>query len=344
VKGLAVALRVQGLLPEAWQAAQRGLSEYPFDAEMYAEAELTLIGMNRYDDALQLESQAARVGVMPGGYALTAGYLDGREDIVAARVRAMQDAGVAGGTEVRLGELYRYGIYLDDAGKMNAGLALWRTAADRAGNVPELVSAQASMLAQGALDRALAENCNVALAMVDEVKNLTKGPVASFDAGMAAALCGDQPYAEKTAEALQQSYPQNTAVTKYYVPELQAAAEIGVNQPEKALDSLVSLRQYDQISLTPYLRGMADAAMGQSRDAIADFQTVVQHRGMAMLLGGDVYPMAELGAARAYRANRDTPDSAAAYQRFLVSWAGADRGQTLMTEALVRTSSETRRH
>jgi hypothetical protein len=28
------------------------------------------------------------------------------------------------------------------------------------------------------------------------------------------------------------SYPESTAVMQYYVPELQAAAEIGVNKPE----------------------------------------------------------------------------------------------------------------
>jgi hypothetical protein len=55
-----------------------------------------------------------------------------------------------------------------------------------------------------------------------------------------------------------------------------------------------------------------------------------------MLLGGNVYPMAELGAARAYRANHDTGNSAAAYQRLLKLWTGADRGQASMTEALAR--------
>ncbi len=130
------------------------------------------------------------------------------------------------------------------------------------------------MLAQAALDRALTENCKVALMLVDELKSLAIGPAASFNAGMAAALCGDQLYSEKTVVRLQQSYPQNTAMTQYYVPQLQAAAEIGVNQPAKALDSLVALRQYDEMSLTPYLRGMANAAVGQMPEAILDFQAV----------------------------------------------------------------------
>jgi serine/threonine-protein kinase len=170
--------------------------------------------------------------------------------------------------------------------------------------------------------------------MVDDVKNLPKGPVASFNAGMAAALCGDQPYAEKTIAALQQSYPESTAVVQYYVPELQAAAEIGVNQPKKALGSLSGLEQYDQISLTPYLRGMANAALGQMPAASVDFQIVQANRGSSFSLSGNVYPMAELGVARVYAASRDKTDSVEAYQRFLMLWVEADRGQPLIAEAL----------
>jgi serine/threonine-protein kinase len=192
------------------------------------------------------------------------------------------------------------------------------------------------MLAQGALNRALMESCTLALEMVDDVKSLPKGPVASFNAGMAAALCGDQPYAMKTMKALQESYPQNTAVAKYYVPQLQAAAEIGVNEPEKALDSLIALEPYDQISLTPYLRGMANSALGQMSTAVRDFQIVQAHRGRFFLMSGDVYPMSELGVARAYAASRAKMSSVEGYRRFLTLWREADRSQPLMVEALAK--------
>ena len=61
----------------------------------------------------------------------------------------------ANGTPVTYAELYEYGLYLDGIGKMGAGSELWRVTAAIAGSVPELASTQASMLAQGALDRAL---------------------------------------------------------------------------------------------------------------------------------------------------------------------------------------------
>jgi eukaryotic-like serine/threonine-protein kinase len=340
MRGLALALRVQGLLPEALQAAQRGYGEHPFDAESYAEAELALIEMNQYDDALQLEAQAEHVGVLPDHDALIADYLAGKEDATAARVNAMQVAfagtTTANGVSITRAELYQYGLYLDSIGKTGAGSELWRVTAAVAGSVPELASTQASMLAQGALDRALVESCTAALEMADDVKSLPKGPVASFKAGMAAALCGDRPYAEKTIAALQRSYPQSTAVSQYYVPQLQAAAEIGVNEPEKALDRLAALEQYDRISLTPYLRGMANAALGQMNAAILNFQIAQAHRGSSLLLSGNVYPMAELGVARAYASSRDRADSLEEYRRFLMLWKEADRGQPLLVEALAK--------
>ena len=340
MKGLALALRVQGLLPEALQAAQRGFGEHPLDAETYAEAELAMIEMGRYNEAVQLEAQAEHAGVLSGRHALIADYLAGKDDAVTARVEAVQVAFAgttsANGTPITYAELYEYGLYLDSVGKTGAGSELWRVTAAVAGSVPELASTQASMLAQGALDRALVENCTVALEMADDVKSLQKGPVASFNAGMAAALCGDRPYAEKTIAALQQTYPQSTAVAQYYVPQLQAAAEIGVNEPEKALDTLIALEQYDQISLTPYLRGMADAALGQMPAAILDFQIAQAHRGSSFLLSGTVYPMAELGVAKAYTASRDKTDSVEAYRHFLMLWKDADPGQPLLLEALAK--------
>ena len=39
-KGLALTLRMQGLFPEALQAAQKGYEENPFDAETYADSTL----------------------------------------------------------------------------------------------------------------------------------------------------------------------------------------------------------------------------------------------------------------------------------------------------------------
>ncbi|MBB5338675.1 serine/threonine-protein kinase [Tunturiibacter gelidoferens] len=339
-RGLALVLRMQRLFPEALQAAQQGYEENPFDAETYVEAERDLVGMDRYGSVLEVASQAGHIGVASSTNVLTAAYLDGREDLVTEQVKELQDA-LAGPTigsraQVTYADLNNYGLYLDNTGKKGAALDLWRTEAAKAGDDAELSGTQASLLAQGALDQALAESCSAALAMVEEVRSLPKGPVASFNAGMAAALCGDQPYAVKTAGILQQHFPRNTAVVQNYAPELKAAAEIGINEPGKAILSLDTAAQYEETVFAAYLRGMAHAALGQTSQAILAFQTVLARRGEASMQEGDLYPMAGIGVARGYKNSRNQPESVEAYRKSLNLWKEADPKQPLMTEALAR--------
>jgi eukaryotic-like serine/threonine-protein kinase len=339
-KGLALVLRMQGLFPEALKAAQQGYAQNPFDAEAYVEAERDLIDMDRYGSVLEVESQARHIGIARSINVLTAAYLDGREDLVTERVKELQDA-LAGPTidshaQLTYADLTDYGLYLDNIGKKGAALDLWRTTAAKAGGEAELSGTQAALLAQGALDHALAENCPTALAMVEEGRILPKGPVASFNAAMAAALCGDQPYAMKTAAILQQHFPRNTAVIQDLAPELKAAAEIGINEPEKAIPSLDTPAQYDETVFAAYLRGMAHAALGQTSQAILDFQTVLARRGEASMQEGDLYPMAGIGVARGYKNNRNQPESVEAYRRTLNLWKEADQRQPLIAEALAR--------
>jgi eukaryotic-like serine/threonine-protein kinase len=337
-RGLARVLRLQGYLPEALQAAQQGLEMNPYDPETFGEAELAMIGMDRYDGALKMQAQ--RMGVAQGDGALAVKYLERKNtDGSESGTSADKPAGVAAVNA----ELSTYaamdsqGLYLDNAGRMAEGLEVWRTAAAKASQTPELGSTQASMLAQGALDRALTEDCSVALEMANEARGLPKGPIASFHAGMAAALCGDKTYADKTIVELQQSFPRNTRVEQSYVPELQAAAEIGVNEPAKAIQALVNVKAHSQRSFAPYLRGLAHQATGQMPAAVVDFQSVLVHRGVALAIGSNVYPMAEIGLARAYAASGDKEDSVAAYRKFLVLWGDADQTLPRMKEALAKT-------
>jgi len=202
---------------------------------------------------------------------------------------------------------------------------------------PELSGTQASLLAKGALDHALSESCTVALALLEEAQSLPKGPVASFDSGMAAALCGDQPYALKTAVYLQQNFPRNTLVLNRYVPELQTAAEIGINEPNKALPYLNIPGQADESLFATYLRGMAHAAVGQASQAASEFESVSIRRGEAAMQQGDLLPMAEIDLARAYRSSHDQPESVEAYRSFLKLWESSDQKQSLVAEALAHT-------
>jgi len=329
--GLAQVLRRQGHLVEGLLAAQQAYGDDPYDAVAYGEAELAMIGLNRFDSVLQLEAQARRLGVMPSGKMLAAAYLAGRQDLVAGEVNSINSS--AG---VSYAELLDEGLYLDNSGQMAEGATQWKAAMDASNSVPELISTRAYLLGQSALDRALTGDCRAAKKLAEEMIDLPHGPTAWFHAGMAEALCGDQVKAEEAVTGLRRSFPQNTAVEKYYVPNLQAAVALSAKRPDAALELLAGAEDYDQLSLTPYLMGLAHMAEKQALLAAVDFETVLGHRGSAFAMGGTVYPMAEIGLARASSVAGDKAKSAAASQRLAVLWAGADRGQPLLHGATTK--------
>ena len=340
MKGLARVLLAQGYLPESLLAAEQAYGDDPFDAETYDEAENALLGLNQFDSILQLEAEANRQGVAADQDTLAAAYMSGKSDVLAEHltVAASYLAGDASAknSEPSYAELDRYGLYLDSTGRTSAAVQLWKLSADQAKRTPELSSASASLLAQGALDRALAENCTFALSLVDQIREMAKGPAASFETGMAAALCGNQTYANKAIAELQKNFPESTAVTKEYVPALRSAAALGVNEPAEALQALGSTQRDDRAALTPYLQGLAYMALKEPALARNDFLMVLNRRGAAWTLGGTLYPMAQINVARAYAAEGNKNESAEAYRRFQSLWATADPGQPLIKEALAK--------
>ncbi len=96
-----------------------------------------MIGMDRYEAALQLEAQAERVGVAPSGNALDRGISGGerRCDCSAGKCDAGRDDGRSPDWRcaATYAELYRYGLYLDNTGRTETGLEALEDAAAKAG-------------------------------------------------------------------------------------------------------------------------------------------------------------------------------------------------------------------
>jgi serine/threonine protein kinase/tetratricopeptide (TPR) repeat protein len=335
--GVARVLRAQGHLPEALQAAQQAFAENPYDADAYSEAESSMVGLDRYRGALQLQDQARRLGVVRSDAALSAAYLSGDQDAMDRLTALIQERGGLTKPVASLGLKADYGLYLDNEGQLSAGAALWQTAAaSAAGNGAMrsgLTAAQPTMLAQAALDRALTKSCGPAMSFAREAEKLKPGVVATFEIGMTSALCGDKAGAEGAAAALKLTYPHSSAVTGYYVADLNAAIALEGNDAKGALAALGAAASFDQISLTPYLRGLAHLANSEGALAAADFQTIIDHRGAAFLTGSNVYPMAQVGLAHAYAAIGDTANSTVAYRSFATLWQSADHDQVMLAGA-----------
>jgi serine/threonine protein kinase/tetratricopeptide (TPR) repeat protein len=328
LEALARVLRLQGHLADALDAAQKSIESDPYRPEAYEEAELAMLGTDRYDAALQMEAQAQHAGLVHAGTHLLATYLVGRGDDAVMQFQNTL------GTALPLAEGAGYGVYLDNTGQMTLGREAWSAVAAKADALKGLSSGAAYLLSQAALNRGLAGDCDAGLALARSASARGEGIHGIFNSAMTFALCGDSGAAQEGADVLAQTYPQSTAVTGFYLPDLNAAILLKSGDPAAALTALNSARPYDVVSLTPYLRGMAHVEMHDTKVGLVDFQIVLAHRGISAMNMNDMYPLAQLGEARTFAQSGDTGNAVTAYKKFIGLWPNGDVRIPGLAEAL----------
>lgn len=152
-------------------------------------------------------------------------------------------------------------------------------------------------------------------------------------ATLALSRIGDIDRAASMARGLADRFPLNTAINRYWLPAIYASIEIRRNNPAKALEDLQSATPYELGSPLPqfevggslypvYIRGEAYLLMHEGKEAAAEFQKFLDHRGIA--LNCSLGALARLQLGRAYALQGDTVRSRAAYEDFLRLWKDAD--------------------
>ena len=86
-----------------------------------------------------------------------------------------------------------------------------------------------------------------------------------------------------------------------------------------------------------YVRGQAFQALGRSAEAAAEFQKILEHRGL--VFSDPVGAMARLHLARALTASGDRAKAHAAYQDLLTLWNAADADLALPRQAKVEAAN-----
>jgi tetratricopeptide (TPR) repeat protein len=123
-------------------------------------------------------------------------------------------------------------------------------------------------------------------------------------------------------------FPEDTIVQSNYLPTLHAQFALSRKDPAKAIETLQAAAPYDlgsgsNFSLYPvYVRGEAYLAANQVSEAAAEFQKIIDHRGI--VLNEPIGALAHLQIGRAYAMQGETAKSKAAYQDFLTLWKDAD--------------------
>jgi hypothetical protein len=187
-----------------------------------------------------------------------------------------------------------------------------------------------------------AEFGNPASAKQDVAAALTLSPGRDVEmlAALALARSGETVRAKTIVGELEKSYRSQTLLKVYWLPTIEAAIELNANNAAQSLVYLEAAAPYElgdppqfQVgTLYPaYIRGLAYLAKRNGLAAAAEFQKLLDHRGIVVNFVTGA--LARLGLARAYAMSGDTAKARSAYQDFLTLWKGADPDIPILKEA-----------
>jgi len=152
---------------------------------------------------------------------------------------------------------------------------------------------------------------------------------------------GDTKRAESLMQELQKRFQFHTMVQSFWLPTIRAQVALVNQQPQQAIDILQaalpvelgeSLSTQGPPCLYPvYMRAEAYLAAGQGSAAAAEFQKLIDHRGITWSCTTGA--LARLGLGRAYALAGDKTKAQAAYQDFFALWKDADPDIPILKEA-----------
>jgi tetratricopeptide (TPR) repeat protein len=178
------------------------------------------------------------------------------------------------------------------------------------------------------------QNATAALALLPgrDVKSI---------AALALARAGEVAQARKLADSLNTDFPRDTVVQDYWLPSIRAAIELHSKKSAKALEMLNAAAPYELAQCEPfqvgmlypiYLRGQTFLLAARGNEAGAEFQKIIDHRGI--VVNSPLGALARIGLARAYALQGDTAKARAAYQDFLTLWKDADPDIPILQQAM----------
>ncbi len=188
-----------------------------------------------------------------------------------------------------------------------------------------------------------AEFGNTALARkaAADAMSLSSKPDIELLAALALARSGNTVQSSALADKVAAEFDRDTMIQAYWLPTIRAAIAIDRGDPQKAVELLSMASEYElgepvqwpsHGTLYPvYVRGEAYLRAGDGVQAAAEFQKMIDRRGI--VANFPLGALAHLQLGRAYALQGDTAKAKIAYQDFLTLWKDADLEIPMLKEA-----------
>jgi tetratricopeptide (TPR) repeat protein len=176
-----------------------------------------------------------------------------------------------------------------------------------------------------------------------EALELSKGRDVKYAAAFALGLSGDASRSQALANDLERRFPEDTSVRFSYLPALRGVFALNHSKPSNAIEALQIAVPYELAipgiaffgffgSLYPvYVRGEAFLAARKGTKAAAEFQKLLDHRGI--VVSDPVGALARLQLGRAFALSGDKAKAKTAYQDFFTLWKDADPDIPILKQA-----------
>ena len=339
----------QGQYGKAEELCRESIRLNPESGSSYSNLANVLLGLNRFDESLQtVRQQHSRnfddFTLHSALYALA--FFRGDSGGMAE-----QQQWFTGKPEES------FGLSLDSdtevyAGHLSKAREITRRAVDSAERADSKEVAAFWHETAALRDAAFGNMAQAKPAAAEGLKLAPGGLGVTVEAALAYAMAGESARAEAMAQDLDKRHPLDTQVQGLWLPAIRAQLALNRKDPTRAIQDLqpaLPPLEYGQISFVvnlsclypTYVRGEAYLAAGQGNEAAAEFQKIIDHRGIVWNCWTGA--LAHLGVARANALQSKTSQGAdadaarvralAAYKDFLTLWKDADQDIPILKEA-----------
>jgi tetratricopeptide (TPR) repeat protein len=319
-----------GPFDKAIENAQQAIELNQTDARPHANLAVAFMGLNRFEDAKDVLSKALAKKLETTNMHARLYHIALVEGD-AAGMKAQLDWAAAKPEEAQAWQAWQA-----QAAVFAGQLAKANQFSDRAveiarqGGVNEIT---AQVLLQQAGRNATLGNCGSVGAIVNSALALSRERSNLVAAANALAACGQAAAAQTSMDELSKRFPQDTLLSTISIPIARAQLELNRGNAAQVIQLLDAAKKYDLAGefWPQYLRGQAYLKQGNGALAAAEFKTIVDHRGWYPV--SPLYPLAQLGLARAAVLNSDNTNARKNYQDFFTLWKDADPTILMLIEA-----------
>ena len=308
------------------------------------------IALNRFDEANATYRQALERKLYHHYYPAALYRLAFlQNDAAGMREQVARSAGQPGVEDTLLSYEANTAAYY---GRLRESEGLTRRAMELAERAEEK-EVSAGFSATSGLREALFGNAGEARRLSSLAVARSSGVDVLYASAIAMAYAGDAGRAQRLTEELNKRFPEGTTVQLNYLPTVRAKLALNRGNPSEALEMLRSALPYELGQTTfsgeyawnglypVFVRGEAYLAAHQGSQAAAEFQKILDHRGIVW--NSPIGALAHLEIGRAYALQAQSAQGAAAeaargkaraaYQALMTLWKDADPDIPVVQEA-----------